>query len=300
MSRANYQRDRERRAAQFEADLKRRVKRMQGDLQREVLRYISERVQAGEDGVVRFSVRNVRASAGVAAVVRQFAQERGRKLLNWMVRRLADLFGLNRNYFRSFTEYPRSRDEQALHLLMLRLGYNTKTGRFVPDGFLSRVFQMDEVANQLARDIQQTLAAKPTITRFRELFRDRFTRAGYVERHFTRFTSDLFHQFDRAAQTTLADELGLEHAVYSGTLIKTSRCFCERRLNRIYTREEIRKWDALEWRGKIEGGNVLIDLGGYNCRHHLSFISPMQAERMAKQRGANINSYSEHCNERTE
>lgn len=301
MSRSNYQRDRQRFASKFEVDLKRKAKALQAELYREIYRYLSSSVTTDQNGFVRFNIRNVRAANGVGSAIKAFAANQGRKLLTWIIRRLSDLFGVNKNYFRSFLEYPGSRDESALRLIMMRLGYDTNNGRIIPGGYLSGVFQLDQVATQVGRDIQQALATKPTLNQFRSAFRARFFSAGYVERHFQRFTGDLFHQFDRAAQTVLADELNLEHFAYSGTLIKTSRCFCERRVNRIYTKAFAANWNDIKWRGKIENGDFFQDAGGYNCRHHLSYISKQQAERMANQRGFEINTFTETgCNERIE
>lgn len=302
MSRTNYQKDRERAAAQFDSELRRRVQSLRSELYREVAAYLSSSIRAGADGRVRLTIGNVRAVNGVSAVVARFAQERGRRLLTWLVRRLSDLFGLNRSYFRSFLEYPASRDERALRLLLLRLGYDTSTGRTAAGGFLERVFRLDGVAAQVARDIQQALAAKQTLAAFRQAFRARFLAAGYVERWFNQFTRDMFHQFDAAAQTVMAEELGLDHFMYAGTLITTSRCFCERRVNRIYTREFAGRWNEQAWRGKIPNGDFFLDRGGYNCRHHLSFITRSLAERQARQRGIEINSFNDQfqCDEAKE
>lgn len=298
MSRTNYEKDRIRKAAQFEKDFEKRTTAMKAGLFREVLSYLNANIKAGQDGRVAFSVSNIRASNGVFRTIQKFAKKTGQKLIKWLVLKLSDLFKINTKYFRSLLEYPLSRDERAIKKLMLNLGFDISTNRVVQGGFFSRVFQIESVASSIARDIQQALAARGTLRAFRRLFRERFAAAKYVEKHFRRFTGDLFHQFDASSQQVLAEELGLVHFVYAGTAIKTTRCFCERRMNRIYTNPFAEKWNDLNWKGKIQGGNVFVDRGGHNCRHHLSYITETRANRMSRQRGFEINSYNTtDCND---
>ena len=298
MSRTNFEKDRIRKAAQFEKDFNRRTATLKAALYREIASYLSTKLKTDQEGRVQFTVSNIRASNGVFQQIKRFAKRNGQRLIKWLIVRLSDLFKVNSYYFRSFLEYPKSRDEKAIAKLMLQLGFDNSTNKVVKGGFFSRVFNMDGVASGIARDIQQALASRLTLTAFRDLFRARFEAAKYVEKWFRRFTGDLFHQFDASSQEVLADELGLVHFVYAGTAIKTTRCFCERRMNRIYTKDFAGEWNDLEWRGKIEGGNVFVDRGGYNCRHHMSYITETRANRMSNQREFKINSYnSTECND---
>lgn len=298
MSRTNYEKDRIRKAAQFEKDFEKRTTALKAGLFREVLSYLNENIKTDQNGRVAFNVSNIRTSNGVFRTIQRFAKRTGQKLIKWLVVKLSDLFKTNSHYFRSFFDYPMSRDERALRKLMLNLGFDISTNRVVKGGFFSRVFQLESVASSIARDIQQALAARGTLKAFRRLFRERFAAAKYVEKYFRRFTGDLFHQFDASAQEVLANDLGLVHFVYAGTAIKATRCFCERRLNRIYTKDFADKWNGLEWKGKIPGSSFFIDRGGFNCRHSLSYITESRANRMSKQRGFEINSFnSTDCND---
>jgi hypothetical protein len=114
---------------------------------------------------------------------------------------------------------------------------------------------------------------------------------GVIESQFNRFAQDIFQDFDRETQRTYADELNLNYAIYSGTEIKTTRDFCEARINNIYSRKEIAKWNSKDWKGKRKGVPVEVQCGGYNCRHHFSFISDELAKRLAENRGG-LNQYN--------
>lgn len=298
MSRTNYEKDRIRKASQFEKDFDKRTAALKSALYREVLSYLNANMKTDKDGRVLFNVSNIRASNNVFRTIQNFAKRTGTKLIKWLINRLSDLFKTNSNYFRSFLEYPGSRDERALRKLMLQLGFDNSTNRILKGGFFSRVFQLDGIASNIARDIQQALASRLTLSAFRKLFKQRFESAKYVEKWFRRFTGDLFHQFDASAQEVLSNDLGLLHFVYAGTAIKKTRCFCERRLNRIYTKDFAGKWNNLDWKGKIPGTDFFVDRGGYNCRHHLSYITENRAERVSNQRGFKIDSYNEtDCND---
>lgn len=62
---------------------------------------------------------------------------------------------------------------------------------------------------------------------------------------------------------------------YAGIDSETSRHFCQVRVNRDWTRDQIFAWNDLDWPGKItaEYGatpeDIFINLGGFNCRHYL-------------------------------
>lgn len=298
MSRTNYQTERIQKSAQFEEDFNKRIAVFRAGLYREVITYLSSRFKEDANGRVRLTVGNIRATNSIPSLIQSFVKRRGTNLIRWVIRRLSDLFKINTNYFRSFMEYPKSRDEKAIRLLLMRLGYDNQNNKVIKDGFLSNVFQISSVATSIARDIQQALTVNLTLSAFKKLFRSRFLAAKYVEKWFNRFTRDLFHQFDSSSQKVLADELGLEYFVYAGTEIKTTRCFCERRINRIYTKGFAGRWNNISWRGKIPNGDFFIDRGGYNCRHHLSYITERRAERVSNQRGFKINSFNEtDCND---
>ncbi len=63
------------------------------------------------------------------------------------------------------------------------------------------------------------------------------------------------------ANVLLAEDAGITHFEYSGSLIATSRPFCVEHLGEVRTTDE---WNELD-NGQI--GPVSIYLGGWNCRH---------------------------------
>ena len=78
---------------------------------------------------------------------------------------------------------------------------------------------------------------------------------------------DALMGFDGQFAKFRADELGLTHYVYYGTIIRDSRDFCVEHVNKVFTEEEARQLWQQEWQGK-SGSDPFLDRGGYNCRHH--------------------------------
>jgi hypothetical protein len=91
---------------------------------------------------------------------------------------------------------------------------------------------------------------------------------------------DTFAEYDRRLSNKFADRLQLNYFIYQGGEIKTTREFCEERNGGVFTREEGVSWNELQWEGKKVGHNVLIDAGGYNCRHYLDWISYELAKQL--------------------
>ena len=292
MSASKYEKDRQKKQELLEEGLVRRVNALRAAIGGELLAKLSDQLTVGKDGKVMFSVANIKRANRSASIVQNTALKRGRKIIKWLVNGLKDLFRLNSNYFSAQRGYPQSVDDRALNKLMLGLGYNVRTGKIIKGGFFSQVFSVESPAMLIAKEVRTSLAARPLLKDFRKSFQKRFKEAGYLEKHFKRFTADLFTQFDSQAQGEIAQDLGLTHFVYSGRLIKTSRCFCGKRQGRIYTTEYAERWNSKDWKGKIDGTSFFVTRGGYNCGHSVSYLTTLRAERMAKQRGFKINSFN--------
>ena len=101
---------------------------------------------------------------------------------------------------------------------------------------------------------------------------------------------NLFQQQDRILSDAMAQDLGLNFAVYAGTVKDNTRDFCRQRVNKIYTKEEIKSWANLQFKGRVNPYNPLTDCGSINCRHHYNWVSEETALRLAATRGG-INSY---------
>jgi hypothetical protein len=85
------------------------------------------------------------------------------------------------------------------------------------------------------------------------------------------YARDMLFNFHQEANMMKAREANLEHFLYVGDIIETSREFCKQRVGMYFTLEEINSW-TFDWPGK--SGPPMIYRGGWNCRHHWQAIKP--------------------------
>lgn len=111
---------------------------------------------------------------------------------------------------------------------------------------------------------------------------------GIIEAHHVQTeVSDLFDRYERTYSHNMAKEAGLDKARYSGGLMTTSRPFCVERQGKVFTREEIEAWASLSWQGKPGIYDPFVDLGGYNCRHTLDWVTDELAKEWETEDSSN-------------
>lgn len=85
------------------------------------------------------------------------------------------------------------------------------------------------------------------------------------------FAFDSVMNFNNEANVMKSKQAGMTHYLYTGTIITTSRSFCKRRVNKVYTQKQIESW-TYKWDGKA--GPAMSYRGGYNCRHNWRGVKP--------------------------
>ena len=88
-----------------------------------------------------------------------------------------------------------------------------------------------------------------------------------------RFYHDSVMDFYASNHYRKAQAAGLSHYLYAGNVIATTRPFCAARAGLVYTEDQVRSWEKLNWSGKREG-DIFIVRGGYRCRHQLRAVRP--------------------------
>jgi hypothetical protein len=100
-------------------------------------------------------------------------------------------------------------------------------------------------------------------------------------RYISRLAHDSIMQFSRTMDAATMTKTGFYF--YPGTIIKTTRDFCRKRVGGVYAEAEVESWNSKSWQGKAPG-DVRISCGGYNCRHRLLPVS----EGWAKANGVEV------------
>jgi len=167
----------------------------------------------------------------------------------------------------------------------LRLGYDSAKEQVLPGSYLADLFGAGNIGQRVAALVNRAIGAQMPLEQFRAVFRNAFLNAKMLKRHYTTLTFDLFQRVDRTINLVYAERLGLKHALYAGTVIETTRPFCEARNQKVYTLAEIESWAELTFSGKPAVYDPKTDCGGYNCRHHLSWITPQLYELLKRKQG---------------
>lgn len=249
-----------------------------------------------KNGRLKFTLKNItRANQAGFSIVN--ADKRfSSGLLVWVIKRALRIFKLNSMFFNaSDVEVSESVPDRVLKRIMLRYGYDVTKQEIIKGGYFHNNVTQPNQAESVAEAIRNAIASRQDLKEFRKRFRSDFIRPGSplnANYHYNRFSRDFFNEYDRTTQLEYAEELGLQYGIYSHTIIRTTRCFCRRRANRIYTFDFIKKWEDRIWKGKKRGVSVFIAMGGWNCRGVWSFVSEHTAKTQAKLRDIPIDTYN--------
>lgn len=247
--------------------------------------WFSENIETENGGrTIKFSAGNLGRVQGVFGVLKKFGRRLQSGVMDAILGQTDRILDANDAYFGQFADVTDIQEAARLETL-LRWGYNARTKTLIAGGYLDTLFKGSDVSQRVAALLNQAIGARMPLAEFRKTFRNVFVGkagAGMLERHFNTVTFDLFQSLDRTANLIYANRLGLNHAIYSGTIIKTTRPFCRVRVGKVFDRSQIEAWADLDFQGKPPVYDPFIHCGGYNCRHHLSFITAEVAAVLQK------------------
>jgi len=238
-----------------------------------------------ENGRIKYTASNLGKVAGLFRAMSRWQRQYEKTMLGSVLDWAGRLFGLNSEYFETFEPGKvESIDEAARRLTLQRWGYNVNTKELIPGGYFESLFKNPNIGQRVAGLVNQAITQKMPLAQFQKTFRQVFVGIpgqGMLERHWRTNSFDLYQRIDRTANLIYADRLGLEYAIYSGTLENDSRPFCIARVNKVFSRPEISSWKNLQFQGKPKVGyDPFVDCGGYNCRHTLSWITDEIAQHL--------------------
>ena len=165
-----------------------------------------------------------------------------------------------------------------------RLGITPK-GKLRKTGYLYKLGQTPQVRQQLLDYVIKNLTGDTSFLDFQLGFRNLvignrkvkgLATTGTLQRYFDQFAYDTFNEMDAVANKQLATNLNLNHFIYEGSLIKTSRRFCEKRAGKAFKVSETKTWkddpDLIDKKTK-DAYRPLIERGRNRCRHFLKYIT---------------------------
>lgn len=157
-------------------------------------------------------------------------------------------------------------------------------GQLLIDGFLESLFGNNIILNDVQTTIRNGVVSSIKIDSLADLLQTQIEgkekKFGLIKHYHYGNGFDEMQKYSRSLDNDYSAQLSLNYAIYQGGEINTTREFCDKRNGKVFNRETIESWNNLEWSGKILNGDVLIDCGGYNCRHDFDWISYELAKRL--------------------
>lgn len=258
-----------------ERDLRRKLSKAEQVLLTRVFEQVIQKM-ATDKGLIKPTAQNFTLLNELSRVYEQFRKEFIVKAVAELATSMLTGAEMSIQYFSA--EVPGANvatiGETAKRVIRERMGITTK-GQLVPGGYLHSLIEDVTVRNELHKRMVQIIdrgtsdidgmrrevrayLMPPATTTVAEP-------AGPVERQFARYTFDTLQRSDRSTNLVIANELGLPAATWTGGLIDTSRCLCQKLNGKTWTREEYEEIDKGEWDGK--NGSIFVDAGGFECRH---------------------------------
>ena len=252
--------------------LRHALKKLQTKLNAFIAKEVISGLKVDKDGNILKSVNNANLLKGNERIRTQLNRVIDKQIRNLLNKEFVHINNANKKYYKLFKPNSKvstraNKKHRKLIAIFKRRGLNTMSfnvqlSQIISNGISKGVTQQD-----LKTDIRDTIEGKDKL--------------GVIESHF--WKNEGFEQFQvhaRSVSDTYAKGLSLDYALYAGGEILTTRDFCDERNGKVYSRKEILSWNNEEWQGKKKGHHILIDAGGYNCRHEFDWISKQMAVRL--------------------
>ena len=161
----------------------------------------------------------------------------------------------------------------------------TSTGKVKKGGYIDTLGKTAQVKQQLARYVVSNLTGDTSFLDFQLGMRNLvignkrvkgLATNGALEKYFDQYAYDTYNITDATANKQLASNLNLEHFIYQGSVIDTTRKFCRKRAGKAFKVSDTKEWkndpDLIDKKTKDEY-RPLIDRGRYRCRHRIRYVT---------------------------
>jgi hypothetical protein len=154
--------------------------------------------------------------------------------------------------------------------------------QFVPEGCIWRYIKSEDDRGKLINILSEGIGIQLSYHNLKGKFLNAILNEKQSNEELEEFLDcyayDLFSGIQQSFLNVQAECAGLNKFVYSGNIIRGSRDFCKEKVNKVFTREDIKQWGGQDWKGKNCNVPFEISRGGYNCRHTLMWIPDEAAE----------------------
>jgi hypothetical protein len=242
-----------------------------------------------KDGKLDLSQKNMERLASIDTILDGFRRDVLDTLLSDYSKELIKMRDLSADYFKQ-TGWEKdvvNKLQNDMSFIEARLGINVK-GAFVVGGYLDTLAQTPQLRQDLKNVLVQAMSANRSLKNFKnglnEVVKGSTGKDGMLDAYFHRYAYDSYNQIFEMSNKHFADGLGLKWFIYQGSIIKTTRTFCRKKVGKVFSTDEVEKWrndsDLIEKSTKASY-NPLLERGRYNCRHFIAYISEALAKKLA-------------------
>lgn len=261
------------------ASLEKKVGKAQDVLLKMIVDDLVEKLDRDGD-IIKNTIRNKRLIGSLDTIFNKFKRTKGLELVKGIVDGVRDIIDFGADYFGMF-ETPAQLlpiQSQVKESIGGWLGI-TERGAIEKNGYLDTILSDATIKNKIRDMTMGGIVSQKGFFEIKKGLSDYLTDTksgtGKLKQYYRNFVYDLFSVADRTASKITADKLKFNYAIYEGGLIKTSREFCKKRNGKVFSRDEIAKFNPTV--AKQPGYNPFTDLGGFGCRHHLNWIPDIVA-----------------------
>ena len=234
------------------------------------------------DGALVNSVKNYQIINNFDNVLNDFQDTYMKPLVSNIGESILELTPINAEYYKILGANKTTVEQlvKKLRWLNERIGVDKK-GNVISGSYLDNLATAPELRTELKDYVIKNVVNESGIKDFQKGFKTLLSDSdnvdGAMKKYYKQYTFDTFNSVDETINSYMADSLNLKYFVYSGTLIKTSRCFCRKRQGKVFSTEDTLNWVNDPTLPKTPNYNPLIDRGSYNCRHNIRYISEERA-----------------------
>lgn len=242
-----------------------------------------------ENGLLIDTPANLRRANKVEEIFNRFQAARINREVRTFASELLEVGGLSAEYYRGigFAD-TKIQIEAALDRLRAVIGLSADN-EVLPGSYLWRLARTDELRGELRTYTVNAISGKIPYSNYKNgleaLVKGTPDVDGFLVRYWRQYAYDTYNQSNEIVSGHIADNLGLDWFIYQGSIIQTTRRFCETKAGKVFSRSEALEWkndpDLIDKKTK-DTYNPFLERGRYNCRHFLTWISYDTAKQLRK------------------
>jgi hypothetical protein len=232
-----------------------------------------------KQGIIIQSPKNLRLLYDIDKIFLQFNNQFQKSVLKDFGSDLLKLVDFNNDYYstQGINKKILNNVTDKTRWVAESIGIDSK-GNIKTGSYLDSLSKNDAVKTEIKNYTLNSINSKTDLNTFISGMKDQIVGnkdiPGRLQKYYKQYAFDTFSQTERAISNFYADNLNLNFFIYTGGVISDTRPFCRSRNGNVYSRKEAEKWNKIKpWTGAKLPLNFFSDMGGYNCRHQLRWIS---------------------------